>query len=158
MRSKFDNVAASFSRRPASSKSHILSDSIPRKIFLLRPSKYTKKSLARLRNNLCWNNKKKVFELKLWQRSGFFLRRPARSKFNFFKTQTLFQGWPSFLDPQINWISPWLGWKTIYVETINREFLSSSSDNVAASFFVDQLGQNSISFRLKLYSKAAPPS
>ena len=49
--------------------------------------------------------------------------------------------WQSSLDPQFNWISPWLGWKAIYVEKLYSEFLSAKFDNVSDTFFVYHLGQ-----------------
>ena len=52
----------------------------------------------------------------------------------FIRFQTLFQCWHSSLDPQINWISPWLDWETVHFETLIREFLSSKLDNVANIF------------------------
>ena len=65
----------------------------------------------------------------------------------FIRFQTVFQCWHSSLDPQINWISPWLDWKTIYVETLYRCFQSSKFNNVSTTFFVDQLGQKFIRFQ-----------
>ena len=47
----------------------------------------------------------------------------------------------SSLDPHIIWISPWLGWKAIYVETPYSEFLSAKFDNLSSTFFVYHLGQ-----------------
>ena len=40
----------------------------------------------------------------------------------FFPPQTLLGQRHSSLDIQFIWISPWLGWKAIYVETLNSEF------------------------------------
>ena len=45
------------------------------------------------------------------------------------------------LDPQFIWISPWLGWKAIYIETLYNEFLSAKYDNVSSTFFVFYQGQ-----------------
>ena len=59
----------------------------------------------------------------------------------FFYCQTELGPWHSSLDPQFIWISPWLGWKPIYVETLNSEFFSAKFDNVSSTFFVYQLGQ-----------------
>ena len=42
----------------------------------------------------------------------------------FFPPQTVLGQWHSSLDPQFIWISPWLGWKAIYVETLYSAFLS----------------------------------
>ena len=64
----------------------------------------------------------------------------------FIRFQTLIQCWHSSLDPQINWISPWLDWKTIYVETLNSCFQSSKFNNVSTTFFVEQLGQKIIRY------------
>ena len=49
--------------------------------------------------------------------------------------------WHSSPDPQFIWISPWLGWKAIYVETLYSAFLSAKFDNVSSTFFVYHLGQ-----------------
>ena len=49
--------------------------------------------------------------------------------------------WHSSLDPQFIWISPWLGWKANYVETLYSEFLSAKFDNVSSNFFVYHWGQ-----------------
>ena len=59
----------------------------------------------------------------------------------FFPTQTLLGQWHSSLDPQFIWMSPWEGWKAIYVETLYSEFLSAKFDNVSSTFFVYHLGQ-----------------
>ena len=59
----------------------------------------------------------------------------------FFPPQTVFGEWHSSLDPQFIWISPWLGWKAIYVETLYSAFLSAKFDNVSSTFFVYHLGQ-----------------
>ena len=59
----------------------------------------------------------------------------------FFLYQTVLVQWHSSLDPQFIWISPWLGWKAIYVETLYSDFLSAKFDNVSSTFFVYHLGQ-----------------
>ena len=59
----------------------------------------------------------------------------------FFPPQTVLGQWHSSLDPQFIWISPWLGWKAIYVETLYRAFLSAKFDNVSSTLFVYHLGQ-----------------
>ena len=59
----------------------------------------------------------------------------------FFPPQTVLRQWHSPLDPQFFWISPWLGWKAIYAETLYRAFLSAKFDNVSSTFFVYNLGQ-----------------
>ena len=58
-----------------------------------------------------------------------------------FTSQTAFGQWYSTLDPQFIWISPWLGWKAIYVETLYSEFLSAKFYNVSSTFFVYSLDQ-----------------
>ena len=69
----------------------------------------------------------------------FFVYYPGRK---FFPSQTVLGGqWHSSLDPQLIWISPWLGWKAIYVETIYKKFLSAKFDNISSTFFVYYLGQ-----------------
>ena len=55
--------------------------------------------------------------------------------------QTVFGQWHSSLDPQFIWISLWLGWKAIYVETLYSKFLIAKFDNVSITFFVYHLGQ-----------------
>ena len=60
---------------------------------------------------------------------------PPRSQ-KFFPYQTVLRQWHSSLDPQFIWISPWLGWKAIYVETLYNEFLSAKFDNVSSTFFL----------------------
>ena len=59
----------------------------------------------------------------------------------FFRSQTVLGPWHSSLDPQFIWVSPWLGWKAIYVETLYSDFLSAKFDNVSSTFFVYHLGQ-----------------
>ena len=107
--------------------------------LLPRPSFHLNKSLTKLKSNLCWNTIKRVFEREIWQRIEYFFRIPPRSKIislsDFTWTVTL------LLDPQFIWISPWLGWKAIYVETLYSEFLSAKFDNVSSTFFVYHLGQ-----------------
>ena len=58
-----------------------------------------------------------------------------------FPLQTVVGQWHSSLDPQFIWISPGLGWKAIYVETLYSAFLSAKFDNVSSTFFVYHLGQ-----------------
>ena len=55
---------------------------------------------------------------------------------NLFSSQTELGHWHSSLDPQFIWISPWLDWKAIYIETLYSEFLSTKFDNVQSTFFV----------------------
>ena len=73
----------------------------------------------------------------------------------FFPPQTVLGKWRSSLDPHFIWISPWLGWKAIYVETLYSEFLSAKFDNVSSTFVVYHLGQKF--FPLKLYSDTDTP-
>ena len=58
-----------------------------------------------------------------------------------FHCQTVLGLWDSSLDPQFIWMSPWLGWKAIYVWTLYSEFFSAKFDNVPSTFFVYHLGQ-----------------
>ena len=58
-----------------------------------------------------------------------------------FPPQTLLGQLHSSLRPQFIWISPWLDWKAIYVETLFSEFLSAKFDNVSSTFFVYHIGQ-----------------
>ena len=71
--------------------------------------------------------------------SSTFLVYRLGQNFNF--SQTVLKQWHSSLDPQFISISPWLGWKAIYVETLYSEFLSAKFDNVLITFFVYHLGQ-----------------
>ena len=73
----------------------------------------------------------------------------------FFLPQTTLGQWHSSLYPQFTWISPWLGWKSIYVETLYRAFLSAKFDNVSSTFFVYHLGQKF--FPPRLYSNSDTP-
>ena len=59
----------------------------------------------------------------------------------FFSSQTVLGQWNSSLDPQFIWISPGLGWKAIYVETLYSAFLSAKFDNISITFFVYHRGQ-----------------
>ena len=59
----------------------------------------------------------------------------------FSASQTVLKQWHSSLDPQFIWISPWLGWKAVYVETLYSEFLSAKFDHLSSTFFVHHLGQ-----------------
>ena len=54
----------------------------------------------------------------------------------FFPSQIVLKQWHSSLDPQFIWISPWLGWKAIYVEILYSEFLSAKFDNVSSTFLI----------------------
>ena len=70
--------------------------------------------------------------------STFFIYHLGQKKI---PSQSVLRQWHSSLDPQFILISPWLGWKPIYVETLNSEFFSAKFDNVSSTFFVYQLGQ-----------------
>ena len=59
----------------------------------------------------------------------------------FFHSQTVLRPWHSSLDPQFIWISPWLGWKPIYVETLYSEIFIAKFDNVSSTSFVYHLSQ-----------------
>ena len=73
----------------------------------------------------------------------------------FFPPQTVLRQWHSSLDPQFIWIRPWIGWKSIYVETLYSAFLSAKFDNVSSTFFVCHLGQQF--FPPRLYSDSETP-
>ena len=74
--------------------------------------------------------------------NNFCNSKPIETKHSsFFQSQTVLRAWHSSLDHQFNWISPWLGWKPIYVETLYSEFFSAKFDNVSSPFFVYHLGQ-----------------
>ena len=68
----------------------------------------------------------------------------------FFNSQTVLGLWHSSLDPQFIWISPWLGWKAIYVETLNSEIFSAKFDNVSSTFFVYHLDQKFLLYQTVL--------
>ena len=59
----------------------------------------------------------------------------------FLPPQTVLGQWHFSLDPQFIWISPWLGWKAIYVETLYSAFLSAKFDNVSNNFLICHLCQ-----------------
>ena len=59
----------------------------------------------------------------------------------YFPSQTVLGQWHSSLEPQFIWISSWLGWKALYVETLYSEFLRAKFDNVSSTFFVNNLDQ-----------------
>ena len=67
-----------------------------------------------------------------------------------FSSRTVLGQWHSSLDPQFIWISPWLGWKAIYVETPYSEFWSAKVDNVSSTFFVYTLDQKLFSSQIVL--------
>ena len=74
----------------------------------------------------------------------------------FLPPQTVLGQWQYSLDPQFIWISPWLGWKAIYVETLYTAFLGAKFDNVSSTFYyanyINKL------FALRLYSgRDTPP-
>ena len=79
------------------------------------------------------------FEREVWQRIEYFFRILSRSKIHSLsdctRTVTL------LLDPQFIWISPWLLWKAISVETLYSEFLSAKFDSVSSTFFLYTLDQ-----------------
>ena len=64
---------------------------------------------------------REFLELEIRKRINYDFCRPASQEIILF--QTLIQCWHSFLEPQINQIGSWLGWKTFYVESIYMEFL-----------------------------------
>ena len=74
--------------------------------------------------------------------STFFVYHLGRK---IFPLQTVLGQWHSSLDPHFIWISPGLGWKAIYVETVYSAFLSAKFDNVSSTFFVYHLGQKKFS-------------
>ena len=80
--------------------------------------------------------------------SSTFFGYPIGQKF--FLYQTVLWQWNSSLDHQFNWISPWLGWKAIYVETPYSDFLSAKFDNLSSTFFVYHLGQKIFLYQTEL--------
>ena len=85
----------------------------------------------------------RVSEREIWQRIGYFFVYTLDQKF--FPYQTVLRQWHSSLEPQIIWISPWLGWKAIYVETLYSDILIAKLDNLFSTFFVYHLGQQLLS-------------
>ena len=107
--------------------------------LLPRPSIHLNKSLTRLKKQFMlkhyiasfWARNlttyRVLFSYTTWVKNSFSLR--------------LLGQWHSSLNPQFIWVSPWLGWKAIYVETLYSEFLSAKFDNVSSTFFLYHLGQ-----------------
>ena len=60
-------------------------------------------------------------------------------------SQNVLGHWYASIEPQIIWISPWLGWKAIYVETLYIEFLSAKLDKVSSPFFCIHPGSKIVS-------------
>ena len=73
----------------------------------------------------------------------------------FLTLQTVLGKWHSSLDPQFIWISPWLGWKAIYVETLNIEFWAQNFTTYQVLFSYTTKVKNS--FPLRLYSDSDTP-
>ena len=114
---KFDNVSSTFFRIPTRSKFLYPSDCTRTVKLLSKPSIHLNKSLTRLKSDLCWNIKCEFLSAKFDNVSStFFVYQLGQ---NFFTPQTVLGQWNSSLNPQFIWISPWLGWKAIYVETLN---------------------------------------
>ena len=107
--------------------------------LLPRPSILLNKSLTRLKSDLCWNINSEFWARSLTMYQVLFFVYHLGQKF--FPPQTVLGQWNSSLDPQFIWISPWLGWKAIYVKTIYSELLSAKFDNVSSTFFLYHLGQ-----------------
>ena len=84
--------------------------------------------------------------------STFLLRHLYRK---IIRPQTVLRQWHSSLDPHFIWISLWLGWKAISVETLYSEFLSAKFDNVSSTFLYTTQVKNS--FPLRLYSGSDTP-
>ena len=83
--------------------------------------------------------------------NNFCNTKPIKTKHSsFFQSQTVLRAWHSSLDHQFNWISPWPGWKPIYVETLYSEFFSAKFDNVSSTFLVYHLGQKFFLYRTVL--------
>ena len=116
--------------------------------LLPRPSIHLNKSLTRLKSNLCWNTYSEFLSAKFDNVSSTFFVYHLGQKF--FPSQTVLGQWHSSLDSQFIWISPWVGWKAIYVETPYSEFLSAKFDNVSSTFFVYHLGQKFFLFQTVL--------
>ena len=131
MSAKFDNVSSTFFPIPPRSKILSPSDCTRTVTLLPRPSIHLNKSLTRLKCDLCWNIKYRILSAKFDNVSSTFFVYNLDRKF--FPPQTIIGQWHSSLDPQFIWISPWLGWKAIYVETVYSEFLSAKFHNVSST-------------------------
>ena len=106
--------------------------------LLPRPSIYLNRSLTTLKSDLCWNTSEFLSAKFDNVSSTFFVYHLGQK---FFPPQTVLGQWPSSLDPQFIWISPWLGWKAIYVETLNIEFWARNLTTYQVLFFVYHLGR-----------------
>ena len=86
----------------------------------------------------------KHYKARFWARNLTTYRvlfcKPPRSKI--LSPQTVLGQWHSSLEPQFIWISPWLGWKAIYVETLYSAFLGANFDNVLSTFLLRHVYQN----------------
>ena len=138
----------------SSSKTLSPSDGTRTVALLPRPSIHLNNSLTRLRAiyvetlySAFWRAKFDTVS------STFFVYHLGRK---LFFSQTVLGQWHSSLDPQYIWISPWLGWKAIYVETLYSEFLSAKFDSVSSTFFVYTLDQKFSFLRLYLDSDSRP--
>ena len=63
--------------------------------------------------------------------SNFFVSHLGQK---FVRSQTGLGLRDSSQDIQNVWISPWLGWKTTYAETLYSKYLSAKFDNVKSTF------------------------
>ena len=107
--------------------------------LLPRPSTHLNNSLTRLKAIYVETLYSAFLSAKFDNVSSTFLLRHLYQKCS--HPQTVFGQWHSSLDPQFIWISLWLGWKAIYVETLYSKFLIAKFDNVSITFFVYHLGQ-----------------
>ena len=73
-----------------------------------------------------------------------------------FPSQTVLGQWHSSLEPQFIWISPGLGWKATYVETLYSEFLSANLTTYRVLFSYTPWIKNS--FPIRLYSGCDTPA
>ena len=128
-----------FFRIPPRSKILSTSDCTRTATLLTRPSIHLNRSLTRLKSDLGWNTIRAFLSAKFDNVSSTFFVYHLSQKF--FPPQTVLGQGHSSLDPQFIWISPWPGWKAIYVETLYSAFLSAKFDNVSSTFFVYHLGQ-----------------
>ena len=121
-------------RTPPRSKIISLSDCTWIVTLLPRPSIHLNKSLTRLKSNYVETLYSEFLSAKFDNVSSTFFVYLLGKKLKLFHSQTVLGPWHSSLDGQFIWISPWLGWKAIYVEILYIEFFSAKFDNVSSSF------------------------
>ena len=105
-----------FFRIPPRSKIHSPSDCTRTATLLPRPSIHLNKSLTRLKSDFFLKHYSEFLSAKFDNVSSTFFVYHIGQKL--FPPQTVLGQWNSSLNIQFIWKSPWLGWKTIYFETL----------------------------------------